>query len=162
MSVDFTIPTITIQVGKGGKNGSFTVRGVNSEDVVFLTTTYLEDLKKMLARFGDKTRVAKPAVADMVLEIVKDFPMLAAEIISRCADAPEKVAMFRNLSFIRQVQALQAILTLSSEDDEGELLKKAGAGLVKVLEVNGLQLGPLTQQLRSIIGTSVNQSPSSE
>jgi hypothetical protein len=162
MSVDFTIPTMTIQVGKGGKNGSFTVRGVNADDVVFLTTTYLEDLKKILAKFGESPRLQKARVADMVIEIVKDFPMLVAEMISRCADAPNEIAKFRNLSFIRQVQALQAIVILSSEDDEGDLLKKAGAGLASLLETNGLALGPLTAQLRNIIGTSVNQSQSSE
>lgn len=162
MSADFHIPTITVRVGKGGANGSFTIRGLNADDIVFITSTYLEDLKRVLAKYGGSPRLQKSRVADLVMELIKDFPMLAAEIISRCADAPEKIADFRNLSFIKQVEALKGILELSSDDDDGELLKKAGAGLASLLEANGLQLGPLSAQLRTIIGASVSQSPSSE
>lgn len=158
MSADFEIPFVTITVGKGGKNGSFTVRGMNGDDVVFITTTYLEDLKKVLAKYGGTPRLQKSRVADLVMEIIKDFPMLSVEIISRCADCPGDTEKFRNLSFITQINALKAILELSSDDDDGQLLKKAGAALASLLETNGLSLGPLSAQLRTIIGASVNQS----
>lgn len=157
MSADFEIPYVTVNVGKGGKNGSFTVRGMNGDDVIFITTTYLEDLKKVLAKYGNTPRLQKSRVADMVMEIIKDFPMLSVEIISRCADCPGDTEKFRNLSFLKQIEALKAIVELSSDDDDGQLLKKAGAGLVALLETNGLSLGPLSAQLRSIIGASVNQ-----
>jgi hypothetical protein len=157
MSADFEIPYVTIKVGKGGANGSFTVRGMNGDDVIFITTTYLEDLKKVLAKYGNTPRLQKSRVADMVMEIIKDFPMLSVEIISRCADCPGDTEKFRNLSFLKQIEALKAIVELSSDDDDGQLLKKAGAGLVALLETNGLSLGPLSAQLRSIIGASVNQ-----
>lgn len=157
MSADFEIPYATIQVGKGGRNGSFTVRGVNGDDVVFITTTYLEDLKRIMAKYGASGRVQRSRVADLVMEIIKDFPMLTVEIISRCADCPGDTDKFRNLSFIKQVEALKAIFELSSEDDDAQLLKKVGGGLASLLEANGLKLGPLTAQLQTIIGTSVNQ-----
>lgn len=159
MAVDFTIPYVTISVGKGGKNGTFSVRGLNGDDVVFITTTYLEDLKKVLAKHGNKGgRMQQSAVADLVMDVVKDFPMLSAEIISRCADAESEVEKFRNLSFIKQIEALKAIIELSTDDDDGELLKKAGVGLASLLEANGLQLGPLSAKLRTIIAPSVSQS----
>lgn len=159
MSADFDIPYATIKVGKGGANGSFTVRGLNGDDVIFITTTYLEDLKKVLSKYGNTGgRLQKSRVADLVMEVIKDFPMLSVEIISRCADCPGDTNKFRNLSFIKQIEALKAIVELSSDDDDGELLKKAGAGLATLLEANGLQLGPLSASLQSIIAPSVNRS----
>lgn len=154
MSADFEIPTAVIKVGKG----SFTVRGMNSEDVVMLTSVYFEDLKRLVADFGVKDGVV-PAnkVQELVLSVVKTFPMMTAEMISRCADAPEQLEKFRNLSFVKNIEAIKAIMDLSVED--GHDLKKLGEGLISLLEANGQKLGPLRTLLQNIIKTSANQSP---
>lgn len=159
MAVNFEIPTIEIKVG----SGSFTVRGMNSEDLTFLVTHYLDDMKNTVAKYGDQTggRLAKNRVADLVMDVVKDFPMMAAEIISRAAEAQtaEDAEKFRRLSFVKQVEAVKAITLLTVEDGEIEL-KKVGAVLVSLLEANGLQLGPLATSLQTIIATSEKPSAS--
>lgn len=156
MGVNFEIAYETIPVG----SGALSVRGMNSEDVTFLLTTYMEDATQAVARYGKKYGgsdgvIPRSAVAALVSEIAQNFPSMAAEIISRCADAPEEIDKIRRLPFIKQVQALKAIAVLSVDD--GPELKNWIGVLVDLLEANGLQLGPLSNQLRSIIGTSVNQ-----
>lgn len=152
MAVNFEIPTTEIKVG----SGSFTVRGMNSEDLTFLVTHYLEDMKATVAKYGDKvsSRIQKNRVADLVMDLVKDFPMMVVEIISRAADSdsPEDVEKFRRLSFVKQVEAVKAVALLTVEDGEVEL-KKVGAVLVSLLEANGLQLGPLAKSLQTTIET---------
>lgn len=155
MSADFEIETRTIKVGK---TGSFTVRGVNSEDVVFLTSVYLEEIKEIVARHGKNKSPTKNAVVELVMEIAQTFPLLSAEIISRCADAKGQVEKFRGLTFVKTLEALKHILELSTDD--GPDLKKAGAGLLSLLEANGLQVGPLTTLLQNTMNGSANQSPS--
>lgn len=155
MAVNFEIPTETIQV----REGSFTVRGMDSEDVVFLTTGYFEDLSKIVAKHGKKAKggmLPRDQLAELVMEIAQTFPLMSAEIISRCADAPDQVDLFRRLSFVKQIEALNAIFKLSVED--GPELKKVGEVLVSLLEANGLQLGPLAKSLQTIIKTSENPS----
>lgn len=153
MAVNFEIPTEEIKVGKG----SFTVRGMDAEDVVFLTSVYLDDVKKLVADFGGKAGVMpKSRVGELVMEIAKSFPTMSAEMIARCADAPEEIEKFRHLPFTKQIEALKAIAILSVED--GHELKNLVGGLASLLEANGLQLGPLSKSLQTIIKGSENQS----
>ena len=138
MAANFEIPTTTITM----KTGEFTVRGLSAEDIVFMSQTYWDDAVKLVEKYGKKTGgvVPRSQVADLVLDLAKDFPSMAAEIISRCADAPEHVDKFRRVSFVKQVEALKAIALLSVED--GHELKKWALGLVTLLEARGLLLGP--------------------
>lgn len=156
MAVNFEIETTRINVGK---NGYFTVRGMNSEDLTFLTVHYLEDAKALVAKYANKPLVQKNRVAELVMELAKDFPSMVVEIISRCAEAtdPESVEKFRRLSFMKQVEALKAIALLTVEDGGIELGKVMGA-VVSLLEANGLKPGPLTTSLQTIIETSEKQS----
>lgn len=156
MAVNFEIVTTEITVGKG----NFTVRGMNSEDVTFLTMHYLEDMKSIVAKHGSKGVIQRNAVADLVMDLAKDFPMMVVEIISRCAEATsaEDIEKFRRLSFVKQIEALRAIALLTVEDGGVELGKYAGL-LAGLLEANGLKSGPLRESLMSIIETSEKPSP---
>ena len=151
MAVNFEIETTRIEVGQG----YFTVRGMNSEDVTFLTMHYLEDMKKSVAKCADKGVIQKNAVADLVMDLAQDFPTMVVEIISRCAEATtaEDIQKFRRLSFVKQIEALRAIVLLTVEDGGIELGKLAGV-VLSLLEANGLGQGPLTKSLQSIIETS--------
>lgn len=153
MAVSFEIETTRIEVGKSG--GFFTVRGMNSEDVTFLTMHYLEDMKTTVAKYANKGVVQKSAVADLVMDVAKDFPTMVVEIISRCAEAEsaEDVEKFRRLSFVKQIEALKAIVLLTVEDGGIELGKLAGV-VASLLEANGLKPGPLMTSLQTIIATS--------
>lgn len=153
MAVSFEIETTRIEVGKSG--GFFTVRGMNSEDVTFLTMHYLDDMKTTVAKYANKGVVQKSAVADLVMDVAKDFPTMVVEIISRCAEAEsaEDVEKFRRLSFVKQIEALKAIVLLTVEDGGIELGKLAGV-VASLLEANGLKPGPLMTSLQTIIATS--------
>lgn len=153
MAVNFEIETTRIEVGS--KGGFFTVRGMNSEDLTFLTVHYLEDMKSLVAKYADRGVIQRNRVADLVMELAKDFPTMVVEIISRCAEATsaEEVEKLRRLSFVKQIEALKAIALLTAEDGGIELGK--GMGIVAILlEANGLKPGPLTTLLQTIIETS--------
>lgn len=152
MAVNFEIETTRIEVGK---NGYFTVRGMNSEDLTFLTVHYLEDMKALVAKYADKGVVQKSRVADLVMELAKDFPSMVVEMISRCAEAQtaEDVEKFRRLSFVKQIEALKAIALLTAEDGGIQLGKVMGV-VASLLEANGLKPGPLMKSLQTIIETS--------
>lgn len=153
MAVNFDIETTRIEVGS--KGGFFTVRGMNSEDLTFLTVHYLEDVKALVAKYAERGVIQKSRVADLVMELAKDFPTVVVEIISRCAEAEsaEDVAKFRRLSFVKQIEALKAIALLTAEDGGIELGKVMGI-VASLLEANGLKPGPLMTSLQTIIETS--------
>lgn len=152
MAVNFEIETTRIEVGE---NGYFTVRGMNSEDLTFLTVHYLEDMKALVAKYADKGVIQKSRVADLVMELAKDFPSMVVEMISRCAEAQtaEDVEKFRRLSFVKQIEALKAIALLTAEDGGIQLGKVMGV-VASLLEANGLKPGPLMKSLQTIIETS--------
>ena len=153
MAVNFEIETTRIEVGS--KGGYFTVRGMNSEDITFLTMHYLEDIKATVAKYADKGVLPKDRVADLVMEVAKDFPSMVVEMISRCAEAEsaEDVEKFRRLSFVKQIEALKHIAVLTVEDG-GIDLGNAARVLATLLEANGLSAGTLTKSLQSIIAAS--------
>lgn len=158
MAVHFEIETTRIDVGT--KGGYFTVRGLNTDDVTFLTVHYLEDIQKAVAKHGSKGVLPRSQVADLVMDLARDFPSMTLEIISRAAEATskEETEALRRMSFIKQMEALKAIAVLTVEDGGVELGKLFGV-VASLLEANGLKLGPLTKSLQTIIGTSEKQSP---
>jgi hypothetical protein len=159
MAVHFDIETTRINVGS--KGGYFDVRGMNSDDVTFLTIHYLDDLKAVVAKYAANNVVRKDRMADLVMDVAKDFPSLVVEIISRCAEAtsPEDVEKFRRLAFVKQIEAVKAIVMLTVQDSGIDLGKVAGA-VASLLEANGLPNGPLRTSLQTIIETYGKQSPS--
>jgi hypothetical protein len=157
VAVNFEIPSRRVKVGK---DGFFDVRGLNTEDLTHLTVHYLDDLKAAVAKYGRAGgAIPKDKMAEVLLDIAKDFPSMSSEIISRCADAPEDQAKFRNLPFVASLNALKAITELTVEDG-GVELKNFLAGLVAMLEVNGIKLGPLGTQLKNTIEAVGRTSPS--
>lgn len=137
------------------RRGSFMVRGMNTDDLTFLVTNYLEQMVRALQQFGKEhgddgaTLLETKALGELFLILTTGFPELVAEIISRCADRPDLVETVRRMAFPIQVQALAAITELTIEDAGG--LGNLTAVLRSLLETRGLQVGPLTTSLRTII-----------
>lgn len=83
MAVNFDIQTQRIEVNKG----YFTVRGMSAEDITYLTLNHLDDMKAVIAKYGENGLVQRNRVAEVVADLAKDFPDMVVEIISRCADS---------------------------------------------------------------------------
>lgn len=157
MAVNFEIETTRIEVGT--KGGFLTVRGLNTDDVTFLTLHYLEDMQAVVAKHSSKGVMQRSQVAELVMALGRDFPSMTLEIISRAAEATskEETEKLRRLSFVKQIEALKAIAILTVEDGGVELGKLFGV-VASLLEANGLKLGPLSKSLQTIIATSENRS----
>ncbi len=138
------------------RRGSFMVRGMNTEDLTFLVTNYLEDLILAITQFGKdhdvsgQTLIEKKALPELFFILTNGFPLLTAELISRCADKPELLETVRRMAFPVQIQALAAITELTTEDAGG--LGNLLAAIRSLLETRGLHLGPLAKNLQTIIG----------
>ncbi len=159
MSLNFEVPYETLPVGKG----SIQLRALNGEDTIQLIENYLDDIKAVLTKHGQKSSVPSSQLNAIIMDIAKSFPSMAVEIISRAAESVdiESMEKIRKLSFMKQIAALRIVFKLSTEDSEDEL-KNFGAVLVSLLESRGIQLGPLTARLQTIINQSENQLPSSK
>lgn len=153
MAVAFEIETTRIEVGT--KGGYFTVRGLNTDDVTFLTVHYLEDMEQVVAKHSSRGVMQRSAVAGLVMDLAREFPSLTLEIISRAAEATgkEETEKLRRLSFVKQMEALKAIAHLTVDDGGVELGKLFGV-VASLLEANGLKSGPLVKSLQTIIATS--------
>lgn len=156
MAVNFTISTRRVDMARGQ---FFDVRGMNTEDLTYLTTTFLDELKEAVAQYGKSGRISRDRAAETIMEVAKAFPTMVAEIISRCADAPERIDDFRNLPFPVVITALKQITELTVEDG-GVELGNLLAAVAALLETNGLLVGPLATQLNDIIGNAGKTSPS--
>ncbi len=138
------------------KRGSFMVRGMNTDDLTYLVTNYLEDMVAALTQFGKdqdltgETLLNRKALPELFFILTNGFPTLVSEMISRCADAPGMAEKVRRMAFPIQIQALHAITELTIEDAGG--LGNLGAALRSLLETRNLHLGPLAKNLQTIIG----------
>lgn len=135
------------------RRGTFVVRGMNVEDLTYLTTHYFEDMVKALETHGlslsETTLDNRESLAELFLLLVRDFPGLVAEMISRAAEEPDKLDQIRRIAFPVQLQLLHAITELTIEDAGG--LGNLWAALRTLLEARGLRVGPLARNLQDII-----------
>lgn len=123
---DITIKKTEIEV----PDGTFAVRGLALIDVNSLFSRYADtaaDLFKTLMQ-GEVTQNDSAQIANM---LVKDAPALAAAIIATAADEPEMEELVSRLPFPIQIEALEAVGTLTFTT-EGSL-KKVFETLIQLL-----------------------------
>lgn len=149
---DFEIGYETVE----SRRGSFQVRGANAEDLFFVANHYLADILNMLGALGDSEDDLRGITGDrlpsILLLVVKDFPDLIAEMISRCSDEEGQKSKAAKLPFTIQLDAMTKIVTLTIE--EAGDLKNLAAVLLNLLETKNLRAGPLTKRLQATIGSS--------
>lgn len=123
---DYTIQRERITLPGKAKDGVkpfFEVRGLCLEDMTFLVQRHLGPITKALKLWQESREdvLRTGNVAQFVMVIAKDFPELAAEVISAAADELEEgaTAKARQLPIASQIAALTAITRLSMEDAGG-------------------------------------------
>lgn len=151
---DLTIPRSKIALpGKAvdGEKPSFDVRGLCLEDMTFLISQHMGPITRAIKLYQEsKADVLKTGnLQGFILTLARDFPELAAEVISAAADqlddATRKIA--RQLPISVQIMALTEITRLSIEDAGG--LKNLLAEMTATLQERaGVESGaaPLARQ----------------
>lgn len=159
MSIEsYEIPRLPVE---HNEKTIFTVRGLDVTDLTFLAQNYLTDILKAVEAYGAQAggRVERKGLTEFVLMAAKDFPSLAAEIISRCADEPGQTEKAAKLPFMIQLKALRAVMLLSTEEAGG--LKNLIAVLAAAMDPSDqTKFGEVTTLLQSIIGRSERMSAS--
>jgi hypothetical protein len=101
----------------------FEVRGLNLADMTFLVQRHLGPITRALKLWQESREdvIRTGNVSQFVMVIAKDFPELAAEVISAAADELTEgaTAKARQLPIAAQIAALAAISRLSMEDAGG-------------------------------------------
>jgi hypothetical protein len=119
----------------------FEVRGLCLEDMTFLVQRHLGPITRALKLWQESREdvLRTGNVSQFVMVLAKDFPELAAEVISAAADELDEgaTATARQLPIASQIAALTAITRLSMEDAGGlgNLLAEMRARLESAVSV---------------------------
>lgn len=137
--------------------GSFAVRAINLRDVSILVDIHQASIDQIVssvrsARFlaafdKDDTAAVDTAglsvgenLLEIIMEIIRESPVLVANIISMCADEPDETDKAMSLPISVQMEALQSIADLTFTD--AAAVKKFQAGVVSL--IRGM-LPPMTE-----------------
>jgi dihydropteroate synthase len=133
---------------------SFDVRGISTNDVMALVAEHGAQLTLMFAKLTsgrDAGSLNPDDVRDIILQLAKEFPDIAAAVIALAAEEynEDGMALARDLPVLAQMEAIETIfhLTFYSESQVkkllGSLTKMIGevSGALKTNVVPGLQTG---------------------
>lgn len=99
--------------------GEFEVRGISLPDVAAAIVAHREAVDKiaMVIRLQDQLNLDDlTAVIEIMIDIIKESPYLAADIICSCADEPDAYASAFRLPLTVQIEALRTIGELTFAD----------------------------------------------
>jgi hypothetical protein len=105
--------------------GEFELRGVSLPDVAGLIVTHREAVDRiaMIVRTREQYDLDDTAtMIEVVVDVIKESPFLAADLICSCADEPDAFASAFRLPLTVQIEALRVIAELTFAD--AEALKK--------------------------------------
>ena len=101
------------------EGGNFEVRGVSLPDVAAAITGHREAVDKIatVIRLQDQLNLDDlTAVIEIMIDVIKESPYLAADIICSCADEPDAYASAFRLPLTVQIEALRTIGELTFAD----------------------------------------------
>jgi hypothetical protein len=106
-----------------GEKPFFEVRGLCLDDMTFLIQRHLGPITRALKLWQESREdiIRTGNISQFVMVLAKDFPELAAEVISAAADELDDAATTKagKLPIAAQIAALSAISRLSMEDAGG-------------------------------------------
>lgn len=136
MSLATYIPetvTILVPVKKGADPVTFTVRGLNTDDLTWLVTEHLHDVEATIELWSAAREeiMARGSMDAFILKMVGSVPGLVSEVISVVAGERHLKDVYRTLPFSVSALALTHILRLTMEENGG--LKNLSTALVKLV-----------------------------
>lgn len=124
---DYVIPRSRITLpGKAGPDGEkphFMVRGITLDDMTFLVQQHLGPITRALKLYQESREnvLVTGNLQGFILTFARDFPELAAEVISAASDSldDETRKIAKQLPISVQISALAEITRLTLEDAGG-------------------------------------------
>ena len=137
MSLNFTIPTkrIPMPTAENPDNG-FDVRGLSTDDLVYLIGKYFADLKDLY-----DPKQPKPDFNLFAAKLQKQAPEALAEAIAIAADAKDQVELFRRLP---------TAISYITVSEIGALTFGEEGGLESFLGMMASVLGATTNVMREV------------
>jgi hypothetical protein len=99
--------------------GEFELRGVSLPDVAGLIVAHREAVDRiaMIVRTREQYDLDDTAtMIEVVVDVIKESPFLAADLICSCADEPDAFASAFRLPLTVQIEALRVIAELTFAD----------------------------------------------
>lgn len=119
------------------RGGGISVRGFSLEDVALLMNTHFPDINKLFDMYQQQVEqaVVMDAMVQFAATLVREAPMLVANMIALAADEPGAVDKARMLPIAAQIECLKKIAKLTFEEAGGvknffESLKMLLGGMV--------------------------------
>jgi hypothetical protein len=130
--------TITVEF----PDGDFEVRGLSLPDVAVLVDSHEYVINNIVTKVRTRKEIIEAEggandealanlMGDLFMEIIRESPMLAANIIAICADEPDQMVNASRLPIVTQVEALTAIGDLTFKDMAS--VKKFVANVTKLI-----------------------------
>ncbi|MBK3745539.1 hypothetical protein G3A39_40990 [Paraburkholderia aspalathi] len=154
---DYNILTQDIALPGGN---SFPVRGLSLIDVTSLFRSRGPEIQAYFAKYmGDKptgkgakaTDLASKLSGELGIQLLDAAPMLAAEIISCAADEPSMAYTASRLPITIQLEALEAIATMTFDAAGGP--KKFMEAVMRVLQGTTSFMGDLNQSTIGLLAS---------
>lgn len=124
-----------------GDGDSMEVRSISLPDVAVLITAHEYTISSLAMKVMNRRELfeqpdRKPEelseiMQDLIMEVLKDSPILAGNIIALCADEPEEMHTAAHLPLPIQIEALSVIADLTFKDPAA--IKKLVAGVKKMI-----------------------------
>jgi hypothetical protein len=106
--------------------GTFAVRAISLPDVAILIDAHemaitsifekVQNRKQIIDDHGEDEAVLQRIVADMLTELIRESPILIANLIAVCADEPDQMERASRLPVTVQFEALTKIAKLTFTD----------------------------------------------
>lgn len=117
------------------EGGSFEVRGVSIPDVAALIVNHREAVDKIAYIIRTKEEFNLDDIEAFILmfiDVIRESPFLAADLICACADEPDAYGEAFRLPLTVQIEALRTIGELTFTD--ANALKKLAADVTRLLQ----------------------------
>lgn len=114
---DYQPKRVVVEIRKGL---DFNVRGLSFEDISTLMGNFAVDLDKLIdiyAKVGDTEDMSE--MAQYTVALVREAPLLVAQMIALASDEPDSVEQARTLTMVTQINAIRAIGKLTFEEAGG-------------------------------------------
>jgi len=123
MPISDFVPAVEVVPFPGG---TFTVRAISLPDVAILIDAHeytitslvekVQNRRDVISQYGEDEEAFQKVIADLLTELIRESPIVVANLIAICADEPDQMDRASKLPITVQLEALTQIAKLTFTD----------------------------------------------
>lgn len=111
--------------------GDIDIRAISLNDVAIILDSHQYAIDRIASMIREKGIGDQQVIVDLIVEVIRESPLLATNIIALCADEVEFQEAAMRLPLPVQVEILQAIGDITFKDEAA--VKKFGADVMRLI-----------------------------